>query len=328
MLQLSARRGGLRNRSVVRGVQRAVKDDETASTASAPDSGASTSRLAKAMRRFEAVGDARATAQLSHGWWNVAGRRRQRSATLSSFFMSVAGSVLAQLGDVRDAAFEEGAARALERLHEAVNEGDTAALSKFCDHPLAAALQGALKEAKDAGFSVAHECRVLAAPRLTTWRLSVGVERATAKWKPSGDGLEAGADLWAVDVRDNSGMTIVLPRAECEPIVRALAQNQVGSTFTLITQAMETHAVSLQAVVDYPRVSEALLAWLDDGSQAHHYWPGGIPGYITMPRQVVFESAAFRAGDAVSDVEWRIVDVDSLLNGGAPYWNHRFPSDP
>lgn len=258
---------------------------------------------------------------LKHGWWRLEERNR-RSPSLAGLVTSYATSWMVHYADVlSDGRFEEGAVQALETLHQVVGEGDVEALRRFCDAPLAASLAAAVAEARATGYTVEHGVDVLEKPRIAWWRVAVGLERNSATWETTEDGRAVAVDDWcALDARARIGLLLVLPRDQFEPIRAALESGSVRTVYEVVSTAVDDHTVSVQAAVDFPAVKEALIAWTHDGSEPSHFWTGSTGGFATTARQLIFETAAYRAGLAVDEPTWRLVDVDNLLDGGAPYW--------
>lgn len=259
---------------------------------------------------------------LEHEWWRLDSRFR-RSPSLAGWVTSYAASWMVQYaGVLSDGRFEEGAARALEALHDAMSEGDESGLRRFCDAPLATSLTNALAQARDAGFRIEHGVRVLERPRIAWWRIVVGLERSRATWETR-DGRTVVVDDWcALDARSRIGVLLVLPRGQFEPVKEALQSGSVKTVYDAVSTAMDEYTVSVQAAVDFPSVQEALIAYTGDGSKAQDYWAGSTDGFAYTSRQLIFETAVYRAGFAVDQPEWRLLDVDNLLDGGAPYWRY------
>lgn len=262
---------------------------------------------------------------LKQAWWQLENRRR-RIPSLPGWVTSLLASFMVHhSGLTNDGRFEEGAARALEALHEAVGDCDEEALSRFCDAPLAAKLVAAAKEAKEAGYRVEHGVKVMDKPRISWWRLVIGEERNRAIWEDR-DGRSVAVDDWcAIDYRSSMGVLMVFPRTQFDEVVRGLEAGSIKALSDTIYNTLNDGSVSVQAAVDFPNVREALVAYTDDGSEADHYWAGSTIHHVNVPRQLIFESTAYRNGYGVDEPEWKIVDVDNILDGGAPYWQQSVP---
>ena len=294
-----------------------------------------------AVKRLEALDKSSlASAPLEKGvleneWWRLAQRRKRRPTVLGKYGTSLYASYLARWsGLLEDGRFSEGASAALERVHELMAKDDAKGLETICDLPLAKALEKALEEKRTSGYDIFHGCEVLRPPVISWWRVFVGVERSEAKWvsKVEDDGtqtLEVKQDLMALDARKVAGFVVVLPKHRLKNLENELRKGtstaSINAIYSIMVEAHEKHTVSLQAVVDFPRVREALVAFRkktneDDPLTPQDLWPGSTDGFVYTARQLTFEAPTYRVGTAVNSPTWTLIDIDNIVNGGAPFW--------
>ncbi|KAJ1445874.1 hypothetical protein M885DRAFT_625767 [Pelagophyceae sp. CCMP2097] len=256
---------------------------------------------------------------LESAWWRLEERRRRRPGlmgTLTSWTINM----MQRLGEFGDGRFEEGCSSALAHVHDALQRGDAEALRDCCDAPLAQKLEAARAEAHARGVSVVHALEVLRPPQISHWRAAIGAERA-AVLRGGHDG-SAGFSA----MKSGFGILIVLPNADFQPLEAALKGGSTLAAGTIIADAMDNTSVSFQCVVDFPAVREALVAWQPSAAPGEPdlLWPGSTKGWVLTKRQAIFEATFFREGDAIRPPEWKLVDLDDLMQGGAPYYSTVF----
>ena len=258
---------------------------------------------------------------LEHPWWRLNERRQRRTNFVGSMTSLLAGFLARYAGLLEDNRFAEGAITALERLHDVMQNDDGVKLKDFCDATLARSLEKALEERRASAYDIEHGCEVLRTPRIAWWRLVIGVERREATWTDD-DEPKVKQDFWALDARRKAGILVVLPKDQFEPLERAFLDRSPMAVYSTISDLLDKQTVSVQAVVDFPRVREALVALKkkSDDENRLEAWPGSTDGFVTTSRQLILEAPAFRTGIVVPDPIWTLIDVDNITNGGGSYW--------
>mmetsp|Transcript_1600 Transcript_1600/g.2117 ORF Transcript_1600/g.2117 Transcript_1600/m.2117 type:complete len:340 (-) Transcript_1600:181-1200(-) len=268
--------------------------------------------------------------KLEHTWWQLRERQRRRPGFIG-WGVSGFGFALARWsGIIDDGKFNQGARLAIERLHEAMNnEEDEEAFEEFCDRPLAFELRKAILDRERSGLIVRHGLKVLKEPRIGSWRICVGCERREATWYNDDEKNELipKDDWYALDLLARAGIVLVLPRSEFLPIKEAFREEKgtfalYSAIMTAMNHALDNRSLSLQAVVDFPQVREALLAYHQQDDNL--FWGGSTDGFVYTSRQIILETPTFRFGQAVEEPLWTLVDVDNLMNGGARFWRHNY----